>query len=201
MKGVIKISDRNRLGTGFLPLYLLVIIGIVIGSVYTAKNGQSENATVHQYYMPLYCGDTMFAVMRNTFLSAVAVIFVAFIGGFSAVGQPLGIALLLFRGFGIGASATMMYSLLGAKAVGGVMVLILPKAIVSIILSVLAVRELFRLSGAIFAFAVKGESRDDNRRSFRLYCIKFAVLAIIALLVSVSDAALNYFFRASLINC
>lgn len=201
MKGVIKITDRNRIGTGFMPLYLLVIIGIVIGSVYAGKNGQSENVAVHQYFMPLYCGNTLFAVMRNTFLSVSAVIFAAFIGGFSAIGQPLGIALLVFRGFGIGASAAMMYSLFGARAVGGVMVLILPKAIVSIILSVLAVRELFRLSGAVFAFVVKGESRDDNRRSFRLYCIKFAVLALIALLVSVSDAALNYFFRASLINC
>lgn len=201
MKGIIKITDRNRLRTGFLPLYLMVIIGIVIGSVYAVKNGQSENVAVHQYFMPLYCGDTLFAVMRNTFVSVSAVIFAAFIGGFSAVGQPLGVALLIFRGFGIGVSAAMMYILFGAKAVGGVMVLILPKAIVSIILSVLAVRELFRLSGAIFAFAVKGESRDDNRRSFRLYCIKFAVLVLIALLVSVSDAALNYFFRASLMKC
>lgn len=201
MKGVVRITERNRLWTGLIPLYGLVIAGIVIGSFYAVKNGHSRNAAVHQYFMPLYCGDTLFAVMRNTFLSVGAVIFAAFLGGLSAVGQPLGAALLLFRGFGIGASAAMMYSLFGVKAFGGVMVLILPKAAAGIILSVLAVRELFRLSGAMLSFAVKGEARDDSRRSFRLYCIKFAVLAVIALVISAADAALNYFFRAAFIKC
>ena len=71
--------------------------------------------------------------------------------------------------------------------------LILPKAVAVIIISVLAVRELFRSSGAIFAFIVRGDTHDDSRRSFRLYCIKFAVLTVISLLISIADAALNYF--------
>lgn len=200
MKGVIKITDRNRLRTGFAPLYALVIIGIIIGSMYAERGHHSENMLVHQFFMPLYGGNTLFAVMKNTFFSVAAVLIAAFIGGLSAVGQPLGAALLIYRGFGIGLSAAMMYDLFGAKAVSGVLVLILPKAVAVIIISVLAVRELFRSSGAIFAFIVRGDTHDDSRRSFRLYCIKFAALTVISLLISIADAALNYFFRASLIN-
>lgn len=53
----------------------------------------------------------------------------------------------------------MMYDLFGAKAVSGVLVLILPKAVAVIIISVLAVRELFRSSGAIFVFSSSEEIR------------------------------------------
>lgn len=111
MKGVIKITDRNRLRTGFAPLYALVILGIIIGSMYAERGHHSENMLVHQFFMPLYGGNTLFAVMKNTFLSVAAVLIAAFIGGLSAVGQPLGAALLMYRGFGIGLSAAMMYDL------------------------------------------------------------------------------------------
>ena len=64
---------------------------------------------VHQFFMPLYGGNTLFAVMKNTFFSVAAVLIAAFIGGLSAVGQPLGAALLMYRGFGIGLSAAMIF--------------------------------------------------------------------------------------------
>ena len=80
MKGVIKITDRNRLRTGFAPLYALVILGIIIGSMYAERGHHSENMLVHQFFMPLYGGNTLFAVMKNTFLSVAAVLIAAFIG-------------------------------------------------------------------------------------------------------------------------
>ena len=200
MKHIVKITDRNRTRTSFVTLYGLVIIGIIIGSMYAVKGEHSDSVWANQYFMPLYSGDTLFAVLRNTFISAALAIFIAFWGGLSAVGQPLGAVLLIFRGFGIGVSAAMLYSLCGIKAVPSVIVLILPKAVSVIVVTVLAVRELFRSSGALFAFVIKGEQHEDSRRTFRLYCIKFSVLLLISFFIAAADAALNYFFREALIN-
>ena len=57
MKGVIKITDRNRLRTGFAPLYALVILGIIIGSMY-AESDTTAKICSYISFLCLFTAET-----------------------------------------------------------------------------------------------------------------------------------------------
>lgn len=196
MKQISNITGSQNRKVCILLLSVLVAAGIITGAVYEVKDSSPLSHWLHQYFAPVYSGSTIMQVMVNTFKSSCLFIAAAFLTGFFAFGQPLGAALLIYRGFGIGASAALMYSLEGSAALPAVAVLILPKAIAVVLISVLAVRELMKASGAVLAWWISEDSRDDNRISLKLYCLKFIVLIILSFIVSAADAALNYAFSA-----
>ncbi len=167
------------------------VAGIITGAVFACLHGVSS-PWLHQYFSPVYSGDKPFDIFRNDMISSAVFIVAAFFIGLFAFGQPVGAAMLIYRGFGIGGSAAMMYSLYGNDAAAPVLVLITPKAVAVIILSVLAVRELIRSSGAIFSGIISENSHDEKRMNFKLYCIKFSVLLLLSLIVAAADTALNY---------
>jgi len=107
----------------------------------------------------------------------------------SAFGQPLGIALIIYRGFGIGAASAALYSAYGSSAVLKVLVLLLPKALAVTLVSVLAVRELMRASQCVLRFWTYGGIPDERSADLRRYSLKFAVLMLISLLISLADGA------------
>jgi hypothetical protein len=133
--------------------------------------------------------------MRTTFLSLVLFVFAAFLFGLSAVGQPFGLALLIYRGIGIGVSVTTLYAVFGTGSVMRVLVLVFPKALAVSAISVLAVRETVRSSNSLLSYCVKSE-HDDNRNSIRLYSLKFVVLILLSLLISAADGGVNYLYSA-----
>lgn len=196
MKNISNITGGQNRKACILFLSVLVAAGIIAGAVFEVKSSSSLSCWLHQYFAPAYSGSTIMQIMANTFKSSLLFVAAAFLTGFFAFGQPLGAALLVYRGFGIGASAALMYSTEGSAALPEVAVLILPKAIAVVLISILAVRELMKASGAVLAWWISEGSRDDNRISFRLYCLKFTVLIILSFIVSAADAALNYAFSA-----
>lgn len=187
-------GSRNRRACLML-LGIFIAVGIAIGSILEVQNYEAvKSPWIHQFFSPIKCGRTPLEMFVNFFLSSGIFIGIAFFIGLFAFGQPIGIAMLIFRGIGIGVSVAGMYEVYGADAFSAIMLLILPKAAISVIIDLLAVRELIRTSNILLGFIVTGEYHDDKRRSFRLYCIKFIVLIIISLITSALDTALNYAF-------
>ena len=195
-------NDLTRTESRRLCLFLLntaVIAGIAVGAVIAAKGGENlkleEKWWLHQFFAPIYSGNTLLAVFRNTFLSSAAFLAVFFLLGFFSIGQPIGVALLIYRGVGIGASAAEMYILSGVSAVPSVMALLLPKALVLSFAASLGVREMLRLSCTQFAFVFRDELPDEKmKRTVKLYCIRFLVLVVLVMLAAVVDSAVNYLF-------
>lgn len=181
-----------------LCLFLLnsaAVIGIIIGAIIAVADYGNESIWLHQYFSPMHSGNTLIEVFRNTFLSSLLFLCCNFTLGMSAIGQPLGVGLLIYRGVGIGFSVAFMYMQSGFEAIPAVLLLVMPKAVVIIFLSSLAIREMLKLSAGLFRCVFRDSSADtQNSRTFRLYCIKFTVIAAVLLLVSVLDSALNYFF-------
>ena len=111
-------------------------------------------------------------------------LFAAFLAGLSAVGQPFGLLLLVYRGVGIGVSAGAMYALRGQDAILPVIITFLPIASAVSVISALAVRESVRNSGIIFSFCLSRSEDSYDRPSFRLYCVRFIVLIIFSIFAS-----------------
>ncbi len=179
-------------------LNLTIVAGITIGAVMTAcsrEDGFAENTWLNQYFAPIYSGNTVLDVFRNTFFSSAAFLAVIFILGFFSLGQPFGIALLVYRGVGIGVSVAQMYGLNGLSALPAVGILIIPKAIVLSFTASLAVRELIKLSNAQFSFLFRDKIAEEKmRREVKLYFIKFIVLIVVTMLTAMLDSAVNYIF-------
>lgn len=178
-----------------MGLNAAAVVGIVIGGAAAVFSSDFSNAWLHQFFAPVYSGNTVFEVFRNTFLSSLLFLALTFILGFFALGQPIGIGMLIYRGFGIGFSVAAMYSQRGFEAVSSVIILVIPKAVAICFLSSLAVREMIRLSNSQFRYLfTENAGESGSGRTVRLYCVKFAVISLIMLIISVIDAALNYFF-------
>lgn len=183
-------SDR-----GALPRLLCaaMIAGIIAGSVYQAKNAAAPTVLVHQYAAPVYANANVFVYALGSFAVTSLFLAAAFLTGLFAFGQPVGAALIFYRGFGIGASAALLYGTFGAKAAAAVFLLLLPKALGYSFISIVAVRELIRASN-FSLFCWISEDAPARRTSFKLYCVKFLALIFIALIISALDAAANVLF-------
>lgn len=174
---------------GKMLLMLVLVIGIAVGGFFTDI---SPTPFLHQYFSPLFSGDTLAEVFRNTFVSLLLFLAAAFLAGLSAFGQISGILMLFYRGFGIGISTALMYAEYGAGALPSVLVLLLPKVLLSTGISVLAVREMIRSSGMLLKYVVNDGSQEHDRKFFRLYCLKFAVLVFLSFAAAVLDSLMNY---------
>jgi len=184
-------SEQNSRNKGFLILFATVTAGILIGAIY--GTGHSVTSPfIHQYFLPECSGSTIYEVFRNTFLSLGIFTATAFLMGLSALGQPFGLLMLLYRGFGIGVSVSSAYLSKGVHGIPTVLILILPECIAVTFISVLAVRELMRLSKSMFMFMISDASHTE--KTFRLYCLEFLVLIVISLIIAVLATVLNYIF-------
>jgi hypothetical protein len=179
-------SQRRKILT--LLLCCLAAAGAVAGSVYSAAKGGALPVRIHQYFLP-ETGSAVLRTMLHTMLSSAVFIAIAYFFGLSAFGQPLGIALIVYRGFGIGAASAALYSAYGSGAVLKVLALLLPKALAVTLVSVLAVRELMRASQCVLRFWTYGGIPDERSADLRRYSLKFAVLMLISLLISLADGA------------
>ncbi len=167
------------------------VAGIIAGSVYGSAHSGALPLAVHQCFLTGKSGNTAFEVMRNTFLSSAVFLLACYFSGLFALGQPIGISLLIYRGFGIGASSAALYSAEGAGAAAKVTFLLMPGALASVGVAVLAVRELLRVSTGVLSLWVTGELRAEKLVDLRLYSIKFAVLLLLSLMISIGVGTLH----------
>lgn len=193
--GVVTKSESRR--RCLLWLNITIITGVIVGAIISVFSDLKECVLLHQYFSPIYSGETVFQVFMNTFISSVIFLLALFFLGFSAIGQPFGIGMLIYRGIGIGFSVAQLYIQGGFKAIPTVLLLILPKAIMISFISALAVREMLKLSSNQFMFLIgKNLSVEKRNGNLRIYCLKFVILVIIMLIISVFDSAINYLFTS-----
>ena len=176
-----------------LPFFISIIItGIVIGSV--AEKPLFEFDWAHfGYAVP---SESVFpaAEIKNTFIISVLCVCVAFIAGFSVIGQPLAYFLLLNSGTAAGSCIFTMYKLYGKNTVLPLIMTVLPKAAVIFVIIVLAVRSALKSSAALFCAYRDGDIRDSRELDIRLYCIRFIVLILLALVFSAAVGVFDFLY-------
>ena len=193
MKHVKYIPARGK-GTGFILMCAVCAAGVAIGSLPVISTAGADSPWLHQYFSPTLCGGTVFSIFTRTLLSSVIFLAAAFLAGAFAFGQTVGTALLVFRGAGIGVSVSAVYAAGGLRALPAVAVLILPFALAELFIAVIAVREVTRSSNSLLSFMASGGKRSSERSSFRLYCARFAVLALISFIISLAVPLTSYVF-------
>jgi len=188
-------SSPDRRKMFFILMTAVITAGIAAGSCTAVSSDFLRNSPLaNQYISPLFNGATLLEIIMNTFLSVSGILAVVFCTGFFAVGQPVAIMVLAYRGFGIGLSAAYTYMTFGKSGVYLTMLFIVPKIIATSVIIMLAVREAMKLSNIIYSYIFRDSPEDSMGRYIRLYCIKFIVLILFVFLTAIADSGINYFF-------
>lgn len=139
--------DSSR--TFLAVLMILLLVGVLIGSL-TLSHMSEENLNnltfITQGFFKNRTEQTLLQTLWISFSSAGGIILVCFIMGFSAVSQPVELAIPIFRGIGLGTSISYLYISCGLKGFFITAVMILPHAVISSLAILLAVRESIRMS-------------------------------------------------------
>lgn len=189
------ISGTDKQNNGFFLLCLAEIIGIIIGSFIAVSD--IDTAELSQNLCPSLHGATLLEIFRNTLVSSLIFIIMAFLAGLFAFGQPVGVLLIALKGIEIGLSSAFVYSEKGISALPAVLLLNVPKAVALSVVVLLAVREVLRNSSAILCFLMSGEHGSEHI-TLKLYCIKYIVLIVIVFIISMADSLMNYIFAVLL---
>lgn len=182
-------TKKDRTSLVFYMIF--IIIGIATGAILAYKSHFSACIWINQ------CLFTMSFPLRdsvNTLLSLIIFLGAAYLSGLFAFGQVCGFILLIYRGIGIGVSASLMYAMYGKSAIIPVIITFLPKASAVVFIASVAIRESVRNSRAIFEFCISGYDSSEKSVSFKLYCLRFIVLIIFSILISAADGALVHFY-------
>ncbi len=117
-----------------------------------------------------------------------------FMLGFSAIGQPAVMVLLAVYGFCVG-------SVLSNTGTDGdhllQLICLLPYHVPASLLLVVAARESMRFSGRLSTFVFQDDPAEQMLHQLRLYCIRFAVLAILILLLAMVYGLAFYAFQTA----
>ena len=117
-----------------------------------------------------------------------------FLSGFSAVGQPFAVFILLFRAVGLGMSMGYFYTVLSGEGILLALFLLLPAGALSGYALLLGCREALRLSGRFFGAMTKGTALSP--KTFRIYAVKFLIIALMLVLAALLDAGCTRLFQA-----
>jgi hypothetical protein len=191
-----KISTLSEKRTS-LTVYLMVIaVGIVTGAFLAKSPSLAGSCLVNQFFLVDTQEVSAVSLIVRTFSVSLLVVSAAFFFGASAVGQPFGIFLLIYRGTGIGISASAMYIYCGTAAILPVAVTILPKGIAFSVITALAVRENVHNSCLIFSRCFGRGEHETVKGGFKLILVKYAVLIILSLIISFADGGLYFLYTS-----
>ena len=125
------------------------------------------------------------SIFFRSAVSGLLLAMVIFLCGFSAVGQPFALFSLIFRGIGLGISMGYFYSQMGGQGILLSMGMLLPSGALSGYALLLACRESIKLSGLFFR-AMTAEAVMPSK-TFRLYGLKFLILAGMLMAAALTD--------------
>lgn len=177
-------------------LSLIFSIGTVAGAVCYALDKELLFSVFKSGYVPVKTNTDYTICFLRTALPSITFLILTFFAGMCTFGQVLGVILILVRGIGTGESAAGLYSAKGIHAIPEAVFVMTPEMLLSAFISIIAVRELIRTSSAILSCWNNGCCRDERYMNIKLYCVKFIVLSLIAILLSAVSAAINCIFSS-----
>ncbi len=127
----------------------------------------------------------------NSFAGAFFMLAVCFFLGFCIIAGPAEILIPLFRGLGTGTAAAVMYGRYGLSGAGASAFLIVPEAVMSAFVLIMAARESIRFSAALYRASV-GKNSGGECPDVKLYFTKFVILCAGLALSSVIDSIVTF---------
>lgn len=164
----------SRLTTVLAVLFLAgVAYGAVLAADLDAETLKSMDSLTRGFLLGR-AGESFGWIVLRSLGAGLMLLLGMFLCGFSAVGQPFSIAILLFRGIGLGLSLGYFYGNLEGQGILSAAGMLLPSGALAGYALILGCREALRMSGTFFRVMTSGAAM--SRRTFRVYGFKFLIL-------------------------
>lgn len=184
----------------YIILFAVFFAGVLAGSLslkYIDGEGLIKLTGLADGFLEKRAVSPFLETFLSSFKSALLPLGVCALMGFCAIGQPIALAALFFRGAGFGTSISYLYCSYGFQGLVITALLILPPAAVGTAALMMSARESIRLSAVFFSFCFSG--KETRQPDFRLYLLKFAVLLVIILISAFSDGILSLLLAGAVI--
>ena len=191
-----KIPRRRRQDGLLTLLAALYFLGVVLGSILYNTLDREQAGSLDSMTGNFIDGritNTFWETMVNSFSGAFFLLVVCFAMGFCVIAQPAEIFVPLFRGLGVGAAIAGMYSSYGAAGAGASALLIVPGAVISAFVLIMASREAMRFSSALYGMAFgRNGSGGNERPDVKLYFTKFVILCAVLAFSAFADSLITF---------
>lgn len=184
--------------SGVLAFFAGVILfGALLGTVTFCFMGSDELSRLSVFsnsFVDVRSSGDLGKILVRSFVSSTVFIAVVFLSGFSALGQPLAVAVLLLRGMGWGAAMSQLYSLYGGRGALLSAVFVLLPAVITAAALMIAARESVAMSNILLCVVFSDRQHNGLRQTVRLYAVKFLVLEAAAAVAAGLECLLTVIF-------
>lgn len=126
--------------------------------------------------------------------STTVFLLVIFVLGFSSIGQPAEIAVLVIRGIGLGVTLSQIYISGGKTSVLWGSLLVVPCATISTYAIITGAREALTMSNIYLKISLSDRQENGLLCSLKLYAVKFLVLEAVLAVGAGVDCLCTYLF-------
>lgn len=186
-------AARGRLG---LVLAVLFLAGMAYGAYLSGFLDSQTSSLLENLargYLAGRAESSFGSVFLHALVSSAMLAGAVFLSGFSAAGQPFAVFFLLFRAVGFGMSMGHFYAAADKRGILLALLLLLPAGVLSGYALLLSCRESIRMSNRFFRAMILSSALKTE--DFRLYVLKFTVIAGILLVSALLDAGCAALFR------
>lgn len=191
-------SGLNGYHNGFLAFIVcLVLVGALLGAVtygYMDVSFADKLAQLQSGYLDVRKNSDFVQVLLRSFSSSMIFLGTVFVLGFSAVAQPLELAVPLVKGIGVGAAMAQVYSSQGMSGISSCALLIVPSAVISVYALAVGTREAVMMSNQLFGVMLSDNSTSAMLNKTKLYGTRFLVLASVNAVSAAVDCLCTLIF-------
>lgn len=174
-----------------------ILLGALLGAVTFCFMGSDELSRLSVFsnsFVDVRSSGDLGEILVRSFVSSTVFIAVVFLSGFSALGQPLAVAVLLLRGMGWGVAMSQLYSLYGGHGALLSAVFVLLPAVITAAALMIAAREAVAMSNILLCIVFSDRQHNGLRQTVRLYAVKFLVLEAAAAVAAGLECLLTIIF-------
>lgn len=186
-------ARRTRL---FYWMLFCFLMGMLYGAAFLQQGDSGlwdRLSAVNQSYLYAVQDQADWMVLVQALTSSAVFLALAFLSGFSAIGQPVALFVMFLRGLGLGSYAGYLYLSFGMRGVLFCAVVLLPGALLTVAALALSCREAFRLSNRILLSFLRGQALLKRELLVR-YLKKHLLLFLLTVAAAGADCLLRFVF-------
>lgn len=186
--------DKNLLITA--GLFLVFVLGMIYGVLICARN--TDNLNFLNFMMTenyLMQSDSSFLYnLLHSFWSVFLFMILPYLLGYSAIFQPVILAVPFIKGLNVGLFMSNMYLNYKFQGIVFCLIVVLAPTVIALFAIIIECREAVRLSSMFFkSFASKNEF-SVKRETIKIYNVKMGVLLLIAFCGALLSSILSLLF-------
>ena len=193
-RGVRQCSRFIRSNSRLMILLSLLLTGVAVGCILFRVYGKTESdflGTLLAVESPSVGFRSLLFAVYNASFQIVILLLVLFFGGLSACGLPIVLLIPLFFGLGMGMSEAYYYSI-GWTGVLTAVVVLLPPFVLKATALLMACAESMRMTLLLGHRLLSAQAETEGLYGqFRLYLLRFAVFALIALVGGIGEVLIR----------